>query len=70
MPSQQEQKTGTIDSFYDEDSGVIKESTTNVKYDFFQPGARVEFVQNDSISFLKITTPSGKIIIRDIGKPM
>jgi hypothetical protein len=69
MPSQQEQKTGMIDSFYDDDSGQIKEAGSNSLYDFFNPGARLEFLAKENITFLKITTPSGKVIIRDIGKP-
>jgi hypothetical protein len=69
MPSTQTQGSGIIDSFYDDDSGVIKENLTNTSYEFFQPGAKIEFTAKENVIFLKITTPSGKVIIRDIVKP-
>lgn len=68
MGSIQEQKTGNIDLFYDADSGVIKETNTGTPLDFFHPGAQVTFFQGDLVNFLKITTPSGKIIVREIIK--
>ena len=68
MGSIQEQKSGSIDVFYDADSGVIKESNTNAPLDFFHPGAQVTFFQGDLVNFVKVTTPSGKIIVREITK--
>lgn len=69
MGSIKEQKNGTIDSFYDADSGIIKESTTDSRFEFFHEGAQVSFVQGEQVSFLKVTTPTGKIIVQEIQKP-
>lgn len=70
MPTTIEEKTGRIENFYDNDSGVIREEGTNDFFDFYHPGASVEFVRGDSVIFLKVTTPSGHTIVKSIRKPI
>ncbi|GIV27035.1 MAG: hypothetical protein KatS3mg027_0849 [Bacteroidia bacterium] len=69
MPTTVEEKTGKIENFYDNDSGVIREDGTGELLDFYHPGASVEFVKGDSVIYLKVKTPSGNIIVRGIRKP-
>ncbi len=61
-----EQKTGIVETIYDQDSGQIREDGTGTKYDYFEPGANVEIVRGDAVTFIKITTPSGQVIIKNI----
>ncbi len=70
MPATIEGKTGRIENFYDNASGVIREEGTNDLLDFYHPGASVEFVRGDSVIFLKVTTPSGNTIVRNIRRPI
>ncbi len=59
-------KNGIIADLYDSDTGRIQESDTGAFYDFHHPGAIVEFVVGDSVTFLKVVTPSGHVIVRQI----
>jgi hypothetical protein len=61
-----EEKTGKLKSFYDSDSGTITEDGTGANFDFYQEGLSVIVNVGGDIIFIKVTTPSGKIIIRDI----
>jgi hypothetical protein len=61
-----EEKTGKVKSYYDSDSGIITEDGTGTNIDFYQEGAQVIIAVGGDVIFLKVTTPSGKIIIRDI----
>lgn len=65
-----ENKTGITENVYDTDSGQVREDGTNQVYDYFEPGANVEIVKGDSVTFVKVTTPSGRIIVRDIKRPL
>lgn len=66
MPATQERVNGILDSFYDADTGTVRQSSTDPNYDFYHPGAKVEFVLKGNVNYLKITTPNGKVIINDI----
>lgn len=67
MGSTIENKTGKIVSYYDGDSGVISEDNSGTKFDFYQEGAQVELPNpGDGVIYLKVTTPTGKIIVRDL----
>ena len=66
MAATQERVNGAIDSFYDEDTGVVSQELVSGKYDFYHPGAQIDFVQNGKVNYLKVTTPGGKVIINDI----
>jgi hypothetical protein len=66
MSATQERVNGAIDSFYDEDTGAVSQDGQPTKHDFFHPGARVEFGQSALVNYLKITTPTGKVIVNDI----
>ena len=66
MPATQEQKTGIIDVFYDGDTGSVKEDGTNLQREFYHPGAQVEFKVGDSVTYLIIVTPNGRVIVKDI----
>lgn len=68
MPASQVRVNGSIDNLYDTDTGAVTEDGTTSKYDFFHPGAQVEFVKGDLVNYLKITTPTGKVIVNDIKK--
>jgi hypothetical protein len=68
MPAQQEEKTGTMSSFYDSDTGIIREDGSGSNHDFYHPGANVQFAQGDLVGFLKITLPNGRVIVNDIKK--
>lgn len=63
-----EQKTGVIETIYDQDSGQLRENGSGVLYDYFEQGANVEIVRGDAVTFIKVTTPSGKVIIKGIQK--
>lgn len=60
-----ENKTGTIASYYDADSGSITE-TGNGNFDFYQEFAQVEHPVGKEVLFIKVTTPTGKVIIKEI----
>lgn len=68
MPASQERVNGELDSFYDEDTGAVTQDGVPTKYDFYHPGANVEFISKDRINYLKVTTPTGRVIINDIKK--
>lgn len=68
MPASQERVNGELDSFYDEDTGAVTQTGLAPKFDFYHQGANVEFVLKDKINYLKVTTPSGRVIINDIKK--
>lgn len=63
------ERTGKISDFYDGDTGVIIEDQTNQSFDFAQPGAQVDFNKGDGVWFITITTPSGRTIVKKVGKP-
>ncbi len=65
-----EERTGTITAFYDGDTGSIKDSVENIDYDFAHPGAEVDFIIGRSYYYLRIATPKGKIIIKELGRPV
>jgi hypothetical protein len=69
MPASQEQATGTISNFFDTDTGIISETGSGSELDFFQPGAQVQFLRGELVSFLKVSLPNGRVIVRDIKKP-
>lgn len=61
-----ENKSGKIFSYYDADSGVITEDGSGTKFDFYQEGAQVELpAPGGGVIYLKVTTPTGKIILKD-----
>lgn len=62
----QEEKTGVLDLFYDGDTGSIKEDGSNTPRDFYHPGAQTEFVIGDSVSYMILTLPNGRVIVKDI----
>jgi hypothetical protein len=64
-----ENKSGRIASYYDADSGVITEDGSGANLDFYQEGAQVVHPVPGPVVFLKVITPSGKVIIKDIKKP-
>ncbi|MBC7694285.1 MAG: hypothetical protein H7141_02445 [Burkholderiales bacterium] len=69
MAVTREEKTGVIESFYDVDSGVIRENGTNATRDFFQPGAQTQFIQAENVVYILITLPNNRTIVQGIGKP-
>ncbi len=62
----QEEKTGVIELYYDMDAGSIREDVTSATRDFYHPGAQVEFVIGDLVSYRLITLPNGRTITKDI----
>ncbi len=62
------ERTGILLDFYDEDTGIIKEDGTGSDFDFARPGAQREFIKNEKIIFITITTPSGRKIVKSIIK--
>lgn len=62
------ERTGILVDFYDEDTGIIKEDGTGSDFDFARPGAQVDFLKNDKVIFITITTPNGKKIVKNIIK--
>jgi hypothetical protein len=69
MSVSQEQKNGVVETFYDSDTGVIRESGSNQPRDFYHPGASQSFVIGDSVTYVNIILPNGRIITKDIKKP-
>ncbi len=68
MPASQERVEGVMDSIYDADTGAVTENGTPNKYDFYHPGAQIEFKKGDEVIYLKVTTPTGRVIVNDIKK--
>jgi hypothetical protein len=68
MPSTVEDKEGAIDSFYDANSGKVTELNVTEKHDFYHPSANVEFIIGDGVTYRKITTPTGNVIITNVKK--
>lgn len=62
------ERTGILVDFYDEDTGVIREEGTGTDFDFARPRAQVDFIKNEKVIFITITTPSGKKIVKTILK--
>ena len=62
------EREGFIAEFYDEDTGRIKEDQTDSDFDFAKHGAHVEFIVNEKVRFITITTPSGRKIVKQIIK--
>lgn len=71
MPSTatQEEKTGVIEAFYATDTGGIREDVSGAPRDFYQPGASVDFVIGDAVSYTLITTPNGRVVVAGVRKP-
>jgi len=63
------ERTGKISDFYDADTGLIIEDQTNEPYEFAQHGAQVDFNKGEGVWFITIVTPSGKTIVKRVGKP-
>jgi hypothetical protein len=70
MPVVRENKTGTISTFYDDDSGRVREDGSGDDREFFQPGAKREFVVGDAVNYLRITLPTGGVVVAEIKKPL
>lgn len=68
MPVTQEEKTGVIELFYDAETGSIKEDGNNTPREFYQHGAQVDFKVGDSVIYINIYLPNGRIITKDIRK--
>lgn len=66
MAVEETQREGIIAEFYDGDTGRIKEEGTASDFDFVRPGAQVEFVINEKVLFITITTPSGRKIVKNV----
>jgi hypothetical protein len=62
----QEEKTGVIELYFDMDAGSIKEDVSGASRDFYHPGAQVEYVIGDAVSYRLITLPNGRTITKDI----
>ena len=54
--------------FYDGDNGTILENGTNATRDFNHPGAQLEFLLGEGVTYLLITLPNGRTITKDIKK--
>lgn len=66
MAAIREDKSGTLADIYDNDSGRVTEAGTNNKWEFFQEGANVDRRIGDGFIYVKVTTPTGRVIITDI----
>lgn len=66
MPVTQEEKTGVIELFYDAETGSIKEDGDGLPREFYQRGAQVDFKIGDSVIYINIFLPNGRIITKDI----
>jgi hypothetical protein len=65
----QEEKSGVIQSYYAEDTGIIREDGTGSSRDFYQQGASVMFVVGESVRYTLITLPTGRTIVAGIRRP-
>jgi hypothetical protein len=68
MPATVEEKEGTMELFYDSDSGRVIEDGTPDKHEFYQKGAQLEFAVAEKVRLVKVTTPSGNVIITNVKK--
>lgn len=66
MPATQERVNGAINSYYDSDTGAVSQDGAEPIFDFYHPGAQLEFPLGERVNFLKITTPTGRVIINEI----
>lgn len=62
------ERTGIISEFYDEDTGSIIEDGTGKPFAFAQRGAQVDFIKGEGVFFITIQTPSGRLIVKNVGK--
>ena len=60
-------QTGTITEVTTTGGRLIEEGTGIVR-DFIHPGAQIEFLLGDSVTYLLITLPNGRTITKDIRK--
>lgn len=66
MAAIREDKSGMLTDIYDNDSGRLSEAGTTNKWEFFQEGATVDRKLGDGFVYVKVTTPTGKVIITEI----
>jgi len=64
---------GRIHKIYDAETGEVTEGNNpkpeNEEGDAFeQKGAQLDYVRGDLITYLKISLPNGKVIIREVRK--
>jgi hypothetical protein len=62
----QEEKTGVIESYYDGDTGVIRETGSNATRDFYQPGAQRLYMIGIGVTYLLLTLPNGRTITNEV----
>lgn len=55
-----EQKTGVIQSFFDSETGSLKEDGNGIVRDFYHPGAQANFTIGEGVNYVLITFPNGK----------
>ena len=60
-------QTGTITEVT-ATGGKLIEASTGIVRDFINPGAQIEFLLGDSVTYLLITLPNGRTITKDIKK--
>ncbi|MBD3637848.1 MAG: hypothetical protein HUJ25_10875 [Crocinitomicaceae bacterium] len=68
MSVTREYKTGQVTQIYDADTGAVREDGGSSDLPFEQRGAQIEFQVGDSVTFLMITTPGDRRIIKEVGK--
>lgn len=68
MAVSREYVDGEVSEIYDADSGAVKADGDPTEYPFEQRGAQLEFVVREKVTFLKISLPNGKVIVKEVGK--
>ena len=68
MSTTREYVEGKVTAIHDADSGEFEETATGNKYPFFQRGAQVDLEINKAAISLKVTLPTGDVIIREVKK--
>jgi hypothetical protein len=60
--------TGTVSGVSDDGITIIDHSNGET-FEVAHPGARIEYIIGDAVSYRLITLPTGKVIVKDIRRP-
>ncbi len=64
----EKERTGVIQEFYDLDTGTVVQTSNGKEFDFYNVNVQLSFKVGEEVTFITITTPSGRKIVKAIMK--
>lgn len=65
----EEQSTAVLVEMYDQNHGKIRDIYTGEEMEFAHNGAQVDFIPGKEYTYVRIITPQGRVIVKQINKP-